>query len=143
MAKGALLGLMRAVAAEEQPHGILANAVCPTAVTRMTEAFVEDPRMRAALSPELVAPVVAWLASEACMHAGHVILASGGLVRSAHVLQSAGADLRTSGAFGPEDVAAHAPAITAPTDLRAFPDAGAHFAALLDELQPTPLADPA
>src|SRR5262249_32465327 len=40
MAKGALLGLLRAVAAEEAAHGIRANAICPTAVTRMTEAFV-------------------------------------------------------------------------------------------------------
>lgn len=134
MAKGALLGLMRAVAAEEARHGIFANAVCPTAVTRMTESFVGDPAMRAALAPERVAPAVAWLASEACRLQGQTILAAGGLFRSAHVLASRGVDLRGLGAIGPEDLAARADAILEAEGLQGHADAGAHFGALLEEL---------
>ncbi|MFO0690594.1 MAG: SDR family NAD(P)-dependent oxidoreductase [Myxococcota bacterium] len=134
MAKGALLGLMRAVAAEEAAHGVFANAVCPTAVTRMTEAFVGDPAMRATLAPELVAPAVAWLASEACDVQGRTILAAGGLFRSAHSLASRGVDLRALDGIGPEDVAAHRSAILEAEGLRGHDDAGSHFGALLEEL---------
>lgn len=141
MAKGALLGLMRAVAAEEGARGILANAVCPTAVTRMTESFVSDEAMRAALSPAHVAPAIAWLASEACRINGQTILAAGGLYRSAHVLVSRGVDLRGLGEIGPEDVAAHAAAITEAAGLHGHADAGSHFGALLAELARPPRSD--
>jgi len=134
MAKGALLGLMRAVASEESRHGIFANAVCPTAVTRMTESFVGDPAMRAALAPKRVAPAIAWLASEACRVHGQTILAAGGFFASAHVLASRGVDLRSLGTIGPEDVAAVASAILEPEGLHGHADAGSHFGALLAEL---------
>jgi NAD(P)-dependent dehydrogenase (short-subunit alcohol dehydrogenase family) len=135
MAKAAVIGLMRAVAAEEAAHGILANAVCPTAVTRMTEAFVEDDALRTALAPERAAPAIAWLASEACRLSGRVILASGGLFRSAHTLQSRGLDLSTRREVTPEDVAENAETILAPTGLRGFADSGEHFNALSEELR--------
>ena len=134
MAKAALVGLMRSVADEEAPYGIVANSFCPTATTRMTEAFVPDAAMRDLLAPERAAPAVAWLASEACNHTGQVIMASGGIYRSAHTLQSAGVNLSRNRAVAPEDVARQIDAITAATQLRGFADSGAHFAALLDEL---------
>lgn len=142
MAKGALLALMRAVAAEERSHGVLANAVCPTALTRMTEAFVADPSLHAALAPEHVAPAIAWLASEACRVTGQTVLACGGLFRSAHTLQSAAVDLRALDPVGPEHVALHADAILAPTGLRAQADAGSHFAAMIEELRREPSPNP-
>jgi NAD(P)-dependent dehydrogenase (short-subunit alcohol dehydrogenase family) len=135
MAKAAVIGLMRAVAAEEAEHGILANALCPTALTRMTEAFVEDDALRAALAPERAAPAIAWLASEACRVSGRVILASGGLFRSAHTLQSRGIDLRRETDLTPECIAECTDAILAPTGLRSFADSGEHFTALIEELK--------
>lgn len=135
MAKGALLGLMRAVAAEEGPHGILANAICPTAVTRMTEAFVPDPVLRAALAPERVAPAVAWLASEQCTRSGLVLLAGGGFFRSAHTLENAGVHLGTASEPSPEDVAACVERITGAEGLRGFESSHAHFDALLEDLR--------
>lgn len=141
MAKAALLSLMRAVAEEEHGHGILANAVCPTAATRMTEAFVEDAAMREALSPAAVAPAVAWLASEACTVRGRVVLASGGLFRSAHVLQSEGVDLRARAPIGPEDLVASSEAILAARGLRDPTDAGAHFGAVIEALRASPPQD--
>jgi len=138
MAKGALLGLMRAVAAETRAEGLFANAVCPTALTRMTDAFLPDAEMRAALAPERVAPAIAWLASDACRFSGETILAAGGTFRSAHSLQSDGVDLRAAASIGPEDLAARADAIRAPTGLHGHADAGAHFSALIDRLRRPP-----
>jgi len=138
MSKAALLGLMWAVAAEEADNGILANTICPTAVTRMTEAFVSDAGLRAALSPDQVAPAVAWLASEQCTYSGLVLLAGGGIFRSAHTLQNAGADLRSEGRVTPEQVAAVAERIAGAQTLQGFTDAGVHFATLLDELRQAP-----
>ncbi len=135
MAKAALLGLMRAVAVEEAGNGIRSNAVCPTAVTRMTEAFLDDEAMRAALAPERVAPAIAWLASETCRISGRVILASGGLFRSAHTLQSRGVDLSGQREITPESIAENTEAILVPTGLRGFADSGEHFAALIEELK--------
>ena len=135
MAKGALLGLLRAVAAEEAAHGIRANAVCPTAVTRMTEAFVEGDALRAALAPERVAPGVVWLASERCAESGLVLLAGGGFFRSAHPLQNAGAYLGGAGEIAPEAVAAAAERIAGAQDLRGFASSHAHFDALLEDVQ--------
>ncbi|MEZ4331675.1 MAG: SDR family NAD(P)-dependent oxidoreductase [Myxococcota bacterium] len=141
MAKAALLALMRAVAEEEHGHGVLANAICPTAATRMTEAFVEDAAMREALSPAAVAPAVAWLASDACTVRGRVVLASGGLFRSAHVLQSDGVDLRAEAPIGPEHLVASSEAILAASGLHDPADAGAHFGAVIDALRASPPRD--
>ncbi|MBO0728497.1 MAG: SDR family oxidoreductase [Acidimicrobiaceae bacterium] len=68
-AKGAILSLTLVQAAELGRYGITANAIAPSARTRMTEeVFVE--MMRApedgsfdAMDPANVAPLVAWLAS--------------------------------------------------------------------------------
>jgi NAD(P)-dependent dehydrogenase (short-subunit alcohol dehydrogenase family) len=135
MAKGALLGLMRAVAAEEGAHGILSNAICPTAVTRMTEAFVPDEALRAALAPERVAPAVAWLASEQCTASGLVLLAGGGFFRSAHTLESAGVALEPGSERGPERVAEHAERMRRAEGLRGFESSHAHFDALLADVR--------
>jgi NAD(P)-dependent dehydrogenase (short-subunit alcohol dehydrogenase family) len=134
MAKAAVVALMRSVAAEERARGVLANAICPTAVTRMTEDFVADPESRDALSPRFVAPAIGWLASDACAVTGRVVLASGGIFRSAHALQSEGVDLRARDPIGPEDVAASAESILAAERLSAPADAGAHFATVLQTL---------
>lgn len=135
MAKGALLGLMRAVAAEEAPFGVGANAICPTAVTRMTERFVENEREREALAPERVAPAIAWLASSACAFTGRVVTAGAGHFRSAHTRESGGLDLGDRTVIRIEDLAADADAILAPSGLVGHAGAGAHFAALLDEVR--------
>lgn len=135
MAKAALLGLMRAVAAEEAEHGILANAICPTAVTRMTEAFVQDDALRAALAPERVAPAVAWLASEQCTRAGLVVLAGGGFFRRARTLQNVGAYFDAGTEIAPEDVASRAESILGADGLRSFESSHAHFDTLIETLR--------
>ena len=72
-AKSGLLGLTNVIAIEGAEHGILANAVLPFAFTRMLTETVGDAEpspMQAALyraiEPELVVPLVVFLASRVC-----------------------------------------------------------------------------
>jgi NAD(P)-dependent dehydrogenase (short-subunit alcohol dehydrogenase family) len=97
--KGAQLGLLVALAAEGEPFGIRVNAVSPVASTRMT--LTPDPEPR---DPDLVAPGVAFLASEACDVSGMVLRASGGRFSAAAWSFSNGVDLGPVPA-SPEDVA--------------------------------------
>jgi NAD(P)-dependent dehydrogenase (short-subunit alcohol dehydrogenase family) len=78
-AKAGVIGLCNAVAIEGEPHGILANAVLPVAVTRLAGApdaadQGDAARARRAeleagaprMGEEWVVPMVVYLASEAC-----------------------------------------------------------------------------
>jgi NAD(P)-dependent dehydrogenase (short-subunit alcohol dehydrogenase family) len=74
VAKMAAVGLMFVVAAEGEPHGILANAVAPAAATRVFTRPTEPGE----LEPEQVVPGVIFLASDACRVSGKVLEAGGG-----------------------------------------------------------------
>ena len=72
-AKAGLVGLANVVAIEGAEHGILANTVLPFGYSRMVSETVPDPeQLRAqssflqAIEPELVVPIVVFLASRAC-----------------------------------------------------------------------------
>ena len=72
-AKAGLVGLANVVAIEGAEHGILANTVLPFGYSRMVSETVPDPEaLRAqsaflrAIEPELVVPIVVFLASRAC-----------------------------------------------------------------------------
>jgi NAD(P)-dependent dehydrogenase (short-subunit alcohol dehydrogenase family) len=68
-AKGAILALTLVQAAELGRYGATANAIAPSARTRMTEEVFEDMMRRPgeaefdAMAPENVSPLIAWLAS--------------------------------------------------------------------------------
>jgi NAD(P)-dependent dehydrogenase (short-subunit alcohol dehydrogenase family) len=89
MAKGAQLGLMFALVAEGEPHGILVNAISPIAATRMYHREPRDGEML----PELVAPGVAFLASSGCAVSGIVLRAADGRFSCARWDLSPGVDL--------------------------------------------------
>jgi NAD(P)-dependent dehydrogenase (short-subunit alcohol dehydrogenase family) len=89
MAKGAQIGLMIALAAEGEPHGILVNAISPVAATRMLHRDVRG----AELLPELVSPGVAFLASSECDVSGVVLRAADGHFSCARWDFSPGIDL--------------------------------------------------
>jgi len=140
MAKAAVFGLMWAVAAEEESNGILANTICPTALTRMTDTYVSDEALRAALSPDRVAPAVVWLASDRCAQSNLILMAAGGIFRSVSMLQDRGVHLRSTASITPEQVAAEmgqsmAEPKRAHEGLQGFSGADAHFSALLEELR--------
>ena len=71
-AKAGLVGLANVIAIEGAPHGILANAVRPFGFSRMVTETVGDPKaleetgFLKIIQPELVVPIVAFLASRAC-----------------------------------------------------------------------------
>lgn len=75
-AKTGLLGLMRVLSIEGARYGILANCVSPSARTRMTEELLGP--LATHLTPEHVAPLVAYLCSRDCEFTSEVISAGGG-----------------------------------------------------------------
>ena len=91
-AKAGLLGLSNVIAIEGEPHGVLANTVLPTGFSRMVTATVGDreqfPQETAfynAIQPELVVPIVVYLASKACDFTHHNYSASAGRYARAFV----------------------------------------------------------
>lgn len=94
-AKSAIGGLTKAVARDLGRHGVTANSICPVAATRMTmtpevlkareirkqQGIVREEsalRQLESLSPEDVAPMVAFLASDAAAHVnGQFFLCAG------------------------------------------------------------------
>ena len=83
-AKGAVFGLTRSLARDGEALGIAVNAIAPGADTRMTRDSEVDPQLMdkllAQARPELVAPVVAWLAHDDCPLTGEVLSAASGRV---------------------------------------------------------------
>jgi NAD(P)-dependent dehydrogenase (short-subunit alcohol dehydrogenase family) len=75
-AKGAVVGLTRSLTTAGAKHGIKVNLIAPAAMTRMAGASAGegDPRM----APELVAPMVAFLAHEDCPVSGEIYAAGAG-----------------------------------------------------------------
>ncbi|MUL83390.1 MULTISPECIES: SDR family NAD(P)-dependent oxidoreductase [unclassified Mycolicibacterium] len=71
-AKAGLVGLSNVIALEGAPHGILANTVLPFGISRMVTETLGDPKVLEengffkAIRPELVAPLVVYLASRGC-----------------------------------------------------------------------------
>jgi NAD(P)-dependent dehydrogenase (short-subunit alcohol dehydrogenase family) len=81
--KAGIFGLTNVLAVEGAAHGILANAVLPFGQSRMVwETAGGDPAnasgFTGAIRPELVVPIVSYLASSACTFSHHNYSAGGG-----------------------------------------------------------------
>src|SRR5262245_36116426 len=77
-AKMGLVGLTHVLAIEGKKHNIQANAICPIAMTRMTEELLGP--LGEQLDPALVSPLVAWLVHEDCPTTGEIFSAGGGCI---------------------------------------------------------------
>jgi NAD(P)-dependent dehydrogenase (short-subunit alcohol dehydrogenase family) len=120
-AKGAVIGLARSLAIAGAAHGIKVNCIAPGAFTRMAGAGSGPAEM----SPELVAPMAAFLAHEDCPVTGEIYAA--GFCRFARIFIAATEGyVHASGEPTVEDVAAHWDAINdesgydVPADLEAW-----------------------
>lgn len=102
MAKLGILGFTFGCAVEGRKKNIKVNCIAPFAGSRMTET-VMPPDMVAALKPEYVAPMVAYLCHEECEPTGSIFELGGGWISKLRWQRSKGAMFQ--GAFSVEDVA--------------------------------------
>lgn len=102
VSKAGLIGLSNVVAIEGEAEGVKCNVIVPGAVTRMAEGL--DTSAYPDMSPDLVAPVVGWLAHESCSITGEMLVGIAGRVAKAYFAE-------TRGVYRPswtiEDVAAN------------------------------------
>jgi NAD(P)-dependent dehydrogenase (short-subunit alcohol dehydrogenase family) len=88
MAKTGMIGLSNVVALEGAAHGVACNVIVPGAVTRMAEGI--DTSAYPPMGPELIAPVVGWLAHESCSITGEMLVSIAGRVARAFVAETPG-----------------------------------------------------
>jgi NAD(P)-dependent dehydrogenase (short-subunit alcohol dehydrogenase family) len=116
VAKAGVIGLSNVAAMEGAPDGVKSNVIVPAAVTRMAEGI--DTSAYPPMGPELVAPVVGWLAHETCSVTGEVLIALAGRMARALVAETPGVYLP---AWTMTDVGQHIGAIRDASEPVVFP----------------------
>ena len=120
-AKAGTMGLANVVAIEGAAHGILANCVLPFGYSRMVSETVgpredleADPGFLHAIEPELVVPMVVFLASQACTFTHHVYSACAGRFARVFVGLADGWLAPPGSEPTAEDIAAHLAEVSSP-----------------------------
>lgn len=103
-AKAGIVGLSNVLAIEGARHGILSNVVSPMALTRMTAPMFDE---SAGVAPEEVAPLISYLASEACTQSHLVFSAGGGHFARVFTGLTRGWTAAAGAPASPEDIAKH------------------------------------
>ncbi|GAA4471057.1 SDR family NAD(P)-dependent oxidoreductase [Phytohabitans houttuyneae] len=106
-AKAGLVGLGRTLAIEGARFGIQVNLISPGAATSMTAAMLPED-LHARMSPERVAPMVAYLCHESCPLTGEILFAAAGRYARNLIIETAGYENDEATV---EDIAAHLPDI--------------------------------
>lgn len=112
-AKAGLVGLTNVIAIEGEAHGILANSVMPTGFSRMVTETVGDEKFLAesgfmrAIRPEIVVPLVTFLASTACTFTHRNYSAAAGRYARVFVGLTEGWLADADGSPTAEDIQAH------------------------------------
>jgi NAD(P)-dependent dehydrogenase (short-subunit alcohol dehydrogenase family) len=132
--KSAMIAFTRALALIGADHDVRANAILPTAFTRMTDT-IPDPEfhsfMERRFRPEAVAPVVAALAHESVATSGECFLAGGGRVARLFLGVSDGV---VSDDLTAEEAATALGRVMDAKDFTIPPDRAAEFASYLPQL---------
>lgn len=99
------------MAREGARKNVQVNTIAPLAASRMTETVL-PPDMLAALKPEFVVPVVAYLCHDSCKETGSIFELGAGFVSKLRWERSKGAVFKADGSFTPGSVAAKMSEIT-------------------------------
>lgn len=121
VSKAGMIGLCNVAALEGAKQGVKCNIILPGAVTRMAEGL--DTSAYPDMTPDLVAPVVGWLAHEKCCITGEMLISIAGRVARAFIAESPGI---YRGAWSIEQVDEDMPSIhaaDAPVVFPVVPDA--------------------
>lgn len=103
-AKLGLVGLINTLALEGAKYNIKANAIAPIAATRMTEDILPKEVLEK-LTPEYVAPVVAYLCTEECPDSASVFVVGGGKVQRVALFENQGLNFDKPPSV--DDIASH------------------------------------
>lgn len=90
VSKAGLIGLSHTIAHEGAAFGVTCNAIIPSAVTRLSEG-IDTSSFPDTMTPETVAPAVAWLVHENCKSTGEIFVMLAGRVAKAFVTETVGA----------------------------------------------------
>ncbi|HEX4378059.1 MAG TPA: SDR family NAD(P)-dependent oxidoreductase [Steroidobacteraceae bacterium] len=88
VSKAGVIGLSNVAALEGESANVKCNVILPSAVTRMAEGI--DISAYPPMDPELVAPVVGWLAHENCSINGEMLASIAGRIARAYIVESQG-----------------------------------------------------
>jgi NAD(P)-dependent dehydrogenase (short-subunit alcohol dehydrogenase family) len=89
MSKSGMIGLNNIIAIEGADFGVKSNMILPGAVTRMADGL--DISQYPPMGPDLVAPVVGYLAHEDCAVTGEMYVSMAGRVARAFISETQGA----------------------------------------------------
>jgi NAD(P)-dependent dehydrogenase (short-subunit alcohol dehydrogenase family) len=103
-AKLGLVGMINTLAQEGAKYNIRTNAIAPIAATRMTEDILPKEVLEK-LTPEFVAPIVAYLCTEECPDSAAVFVVGGGKVQRVALFQNEGMTFDQPPTV--EDIASH------------------------------------
>ena len=131
-AKGAVIGLTRSITTAGAAHGIKANLIAPAAMTRMAGPAADEGSKE--MSPDLVAPMVAFLAHASCPVSGEIYAAGAGRFARIFIAQTEGY-VHPTPSPTIEDVAEHWAAINDETVYSVPADLTAWSAAFLAHLE--------
>jgi len=88
VSKAGVIGLNNVVAIEGAANNVKSNIILPGAVTRLADGL--DTSQYPPMGPELVAPVVGWLAHESCSISGEMLISMAGRVARAFIAETEG-----------------------------------------------------